>query len=273
MTNALQRIVTALVAIPLVLGLAYWGGWPFGLLVLGIALVAQYEVYGLMTHAGLRPYTTVGLAFGVLVGVRPLVPGVLVVAVAILPVLLAAGLFVKDDRPPLPSLAATLTGLVYPTGLLVFLTDLRLGTGLGLLDQQAFYVTLTLFLLIWATDTAAYVVGKNLGRRPLAPAISPKKTWEGTLGGLFGALLVAVVLKLTVLAFLPWLHVLVVAVICGGFSQLGDLYESRLKRSVEVKDSGGVLPGHGGLLDRFDAMIFAAPLVYLYLRLAMIGVG
>ncbi|ARA92692.1 hypothetical protein AWN76_005605 [Rhodothermaceae bacterium RA] len=267
MTNALQRILTALVAIPVVLGLAYVGGWPFALLVLGIALVAQWEVYGLMAKAGLDPFPVAGLALGGLVGLRPMWPEATLLLGVAVPGLLALWLFARDARKPLPALASTLAGVVYPVALLVVLADLRAGTGLGVTDEQAFALTLTLFVLIWVTDTAAYVVGKNLGRHPLAPAISPKKTWEGTLGGVLGALLGAAALKMTLLDFLAWPHVLAVAVICGGFSQLGDLFESGLKRSVQVKDSGTFLPGHGGLLDRFDAMIFAAPLVYVYLRL------
>ncbi|MDX1546847.1 MAG: phosphatidate cytidylyltransferase, partial [Rhodothermales bacterium] len=139
-----------------------------------------------------------------------------------------------------------------------------LGGG-ALVDDAAFALTLTVFLLIWATDTFAYYVGKNLGRHKLAPLISPKKTWEGAVGGAVGALLVAVVLKLTLLAFLAWPHVVAMALICGIVSQIGDLAESRLKRSVGAKDSGTLLPGHGGLLDRFDALLLAVPLVYLYL--------
>ncbi|HMB91293.1 MAG TPA: phosphatidate cytidylyltransferase, partial [Rhodothermales bacterium] len=112
----------------------------------------------------------------------------------------------------------------------------------------------------------AYYTGKSIGKTPLAPSISPKKTWEGAIGGGIGAVLAAVVLKLTLLGFLAWPHVIVMALICGVVSQVGDLMESRIKRSVGAKDSGTLLPGHGGMLDRFDAMILAVPLVFLYLR-------
>jgi phosphatidate cytidylyltransferase len=114
---------------------------------------------------------------------------------------------------------------------------------------------------------AAYYVGKTFGRHSLAPSISPNKTWEGTLGGLGAALTVGVLLKVSLLDLLSWPHVAALIAIGGGVSQLGDLLESKLKRSVEVDDSSALLPGHGGMLDRFDAMAVAAPLIVLYLHL------
>jgi phosphatidate cytidylyltransferase len=121
-------------------------------------------------------------------------------------------------------------------------------------------------LLVWATDVFAYYVGKVIGSRPLAPSISPNKTWEGTLGGLCAAVAVAMILKLTVLGMVAWPHVVALALIGGGVSQVGDLMESQLKRSTGADDASSILPGHGGVLDRFDAMVVAAPLIYLYLH-------
>lgn len=262
-SNATLRILTALIGAPLLLGLVYLGGWPFGLLVVALAVLAQVEVYGLMKTAGLAPWTWAGLAIGALAALHPLwAPAVPLAVVGVLGVL-AWSPFSARERP-LFDLAATVFGVVYPSLLFAFLSALRLGGGF-VDDAGAFALTLSVFLLIWATDTFAYYVGKNLGRHKLAPLISPKKTWEGAVGGAVGALLVAVVLKLTVLAFLAWPHVVAMALICGIVSQVGDLAESRLKRSVGAKDSGTLLPGHGGLLDRFDALLLAVPLVYLYL--------
>src|SRR5690606_40433692 len=104
-----------------------------------------------------------------------------------------------------------------------------------------------------------------LGRRPLAPTISPKKTWAGAVGGTVGAVVVGIVMKLLLLDVLTWGHAVGVALVAAVAGQFGDLAESAMKRAVEVKDSGALLPGHGGILDRFDAMILAAPAVYLYL--------
>ena len=266
MSDLSIRILTALIAAPVVLGLTFLGGWPFGVLVLGCALLAQYEVYHLMELGGLQPYKRVGLALGALLALRPFFAPLLLVAVVGVLLLVGLGPFHRKEQRPLANLSTTLFGVVYPTAFFAFLLDLRLARGPAVGNLEAFYLTLTLFLLIWATDTFAYFTGKNLGRHKLAPTISPKKTWEGSVGGALGALAVAAVLKLTLLGFVAWPHLIAVALLCGTVSQLGDLAESKMKRSVGAKDSGTLLPGHGGFLDRFDAMILAAPLVYLYLR-------
>ena len=265
MSNNTLRILTALVGVPLVVAVAYVGGWPFALLVAAAALIAQHELYAMLDAGGLRPLRAFGFALGALLVLRALVPFALPLSVALVLALIAATPFIRQADYTPGSLAATVFGAVYPAALLAYLTDLRLARGPGVGDAEAFWLTLATLVLIWATDTFAYFVGRSFGRHPLAPAVSPKKTWEGALGGVAGAVVVAAAFKLTVLAFLPWLHVLAMAFFCGVVSQLGDLAESRMKRVVGVKDSGTILPGHGGLLDRFDAAILAAPCVYLYL--------
>jgi phosphatidate cytidylyltransferase len=121
---------------------------------------------------------------------------------------------------------------------------------------------------VWATDIFAYYTGRSLGKTPLAPKISPNKTWEGSIGGAAAALLVAVGFHATVLPELSALDLAALTVFGGGVSQTGDLAESQIKRSTGTKDASSILPGHGGLFDRFDAMVVAAPLIYLYLRAA-----
>ena len=127
---------------------------------------------------------------------------------------------------------------------------------------------LLLLCLIWATDTGAYYTGKTFGKHKFAPSISPNKTWEGTLGGLALACVVAAAFKETLLPDLTWLDAGILALLGGGWGQMGDLFESAFKRSCGVKDSGTLLPGHGGVLDRFDSLIFTAPAYYLYLSQA-----
>ena len=170
----------------------------------------------------------------------------------------------RRSETPLLDAATTLFGVAYTALLLGFAIDLRNASVPGMDASAGFAMVAAVMMCIWGADSLAYFVGRS-GRHPLMPRVSPKKTWEGTLGGIAGALVVAVVLKLTVLAFLPWPHLLAMVFFCGVVSQLGDLAESRMKRIVGVKDSGTILPGHGGLLDRFDATILAAPCVYLYL--------
>jgi phosphatidate cytidylyltransferase len=124
----------------------------------------------------------------------------------------------------------------------------------------------TILMCVWGADTLAYAIGRFAGRTPLMPRVSPKKTWEGSGGGLFGAVAVAAACKLWLIPALTWLDVAALGAICGGISQLGDLAESLLKRSVDVKDSGSWIPGHGGMLDRLDAAAVAVPLSFLYLH-------
>ncbi len=276
MKDSTLRILTAVVAAPVVLGMAYLGGWWFGLLVLGGALLIQWEVYAMMTHGGGKPRRVLGLALGALLVLRILVPGLLPLVVAVVLVLIGLVPFQHRREDPLVSLADTVFGAVYPTALLGFLLELRLARGPHVGDAEAFVLTLAVFLLVWAADIFAYVVGRAAGRRQLAPRVSPGKTWEGAAGGAAAAVLVALLLRAVplsalglegpALAFLAWPHVLALALICGILGPVGDLAESKLKRSVDLKDSGTLLPGHGGLLDRFDALIFVTPIIYLYLE-------
>lgn len=264
--NALTRVATALVGIPIVVYLTYVGGWPFLVLILGISLIAQYELYQMLAQTGAVPLMLAGMVLGALVGIRTLLPLPMAFAgVAVGLLLLSALLLRRRTGNPVESLAYTLLGVLYPTLLLTFLIDLRSGAAVALGETHAFWLTLSVFVLVWVSDTAAYYSGKLLGRHKLAPSISPNKTWEGAIGGGIGAIGAALLFGLLVLPFLSTVDCLVLGLICGGVSQLGDLAESKIKRTIGVKDSGALLPGHGGLLDRFDAMIVAAPFAYFYL--------
>ena len=273
--NSWLRVLTALVAAPVVVGLAWVGGWAFGLLVMAGTLLIQWEVYEMMDEGGGQPRRLLGMVLGALLVLRILVPALWPLAVVVVLVLIGRIPFEHVREEPLVSLADTVFGAVYPTALLGYVLQIRVAEGPGIGSSEAFWLTLSLFFLVWAADIFAYYVGRAFGRRALAPRVSPNKTWEGAAGGLAGTLLVAILLKTVsldfigrpepALDFLAWFNVGAIALICGVLGPLGDLAESKLKRSVSVEDSGTLLPGHGGLLDRFDAMIFAAPTVYLYL--------
>ncbi|WP_103026366.1 phosphatidate cytidylyltransferase [Salinibacter altiplanensis] len=267
MSNNLRRIVTALLAAPVVLGLAYLGSWWFAGLVAGIGLLGQRELYRMARQGGAWPQGVWGGVVGGLLVVTFLRPALWPVGAAVLLLFVVAAPLLVSQEQFLFSFTVTLAGAVYPTGLLGSLIWLREARSATVGDEEAFWLVVFVLVVVWATDVAAYYVGKTVGRRPLAPSISPNKTWEGTLGGLGAALIVGLVLKLTVVDLLAWTHVVALIGIGGGVSQLGDLLESKLKRSVAVDDSSQLLPGHGGMLDRFDAMAVAAPLSVLYLHL------
>lgn len=265
MSNNAKRILTALVAAPIVLGLTYWGGWPFVSLVGLIGVVGQVELYRMARSTGAAPNDTGGLVLGALTVASLAWPSLWPAAASWLVAFVILAPFLLPQRQFLTSLTTTLTGAVYPSGLLGSLVLLRTARSPTVDSEMAFWMVVLTFLLVWATDIFAYYVGKWIGKTPLAPSISPNKTWEGTFGGLAAALIVATGMKLTVLSFLAWPHALALGLIGGGISQIGDLMESKLKRSTGADDSSSLLPGHGGVLDRFDAMVVAAPLIFLYL--------
>ncbi|MFT4522496.1 MAG: phosphatidate cytidylyltransferase [Bacteroidia bacterium] len=168
--------------------------------------------------------------------------------------------FVKDA-------AVMIAGWIYISASFAFF--LRIGNltfnmdNTDLLPYHGFQILL-IFILIWVNDTGAYLVGRRWGKTPLAPVVSPKKTWEGFVGGLVLSVLVGLIIS-HYMAELEWIHYLVLAVICSVFGTLGDLFESKVKRSLAIKDSGTLLGGHGGVLDRFDSILFAGPAAYFYL--------
>lgn len=151
---------------------------------------------------------------------------------------------------------ATVAGIVYAGILLTFLS---------LLKHHSGDAVLLVLIVAWVADTGAYFAGRFLGNKKLYEAVSPKKTWAGAWGGLAGSLVGAAVLKLVHADWLTWVDVVLIAIPGGILGQMGDLAESLIKRSVGVKDSGSLLPGHGGLLDRIDAVLFIAPYTYGYL--------
>jgi phosphatidate cytidylyltransferase len=265
-TEATQRIITSVIAAPVAVGLAYLGGWAFGGLVLLIALAAQYELYAMADAVGAPAHRVLGALLGGVLATAALWSGAGTVAVVLVIGLAVGSPFLFEREHLIPGLAATLLGAAFPAGLIGFLAALREARGPEVGSLEAFYLVLTTFLLVWATDIFAYYTGKSIGRRALAPTISPNKTWEGTLGGAAAAGVIAIGCKWALLPVLSWIDVVALAVIGGGISQLGDLAESAMKRSSNVKDSSSLIPGHGGVFDRFDSMTIAAPLIYLYLR-------
>ncbi len=267
MSNLAQRTLTAIVGAVVAIGAVWIGGWAFAALIVAVALGAQWEVYGLLQKAGTRPFPFIGLALGLLAVLRP----VLHAAVPLLTLgglaVLVGALYLRKETPLLDA-AGTLFGVAYPAALAGTLLALRLSDAPWLIGDDAFWLTTAVLFCIWGADTVAYFSGRAFGKHPLFPRVSPKKTWEGAIGGGLGAFAVMAGFKLIVLhEAVSWVDVAAIGFACGVASQFGDLVESHFKRSVDVKDSATWLPGHGGLLDRIDAAVVAVPLVVLYLDL------
>lgn len=168
----------------------------------------------------------------------------------------------------LPSLGNSLIGQLYiavPLALTIRLT--LVVDPFSSMTQYNGLLLLAIFIFIWVNDTGAYLVGSRWGKRRLAPNISPKKSVEGSIGGLLLVLLSAVILRLLLFPELSWLRILLIATVVAVFGTIGDLFESSLKRQAGVKDSGKLIPGHGGILDRIDSLLLAVPAVYLLLAL------
>jgi phosphatidate cytidylyltransferase len=277
------RILTALLLIPPVIYLIGWSPkWLLFAAVIVSMELCLYEFFKICQHAGFKPLSVLAyLAGATLCAARavdtskPEVYSFVVLVAFVLMTLSVALAMTHDLKTYLGAIATTILGVVYIGLALSCLLPLRfsrLGAGsLGLSGTAGATggrkLMLLLFLVIWADDTFAYLVGRAMGRKMLFPSISPKKTLEGSVAGLVGSLLVA-----WGFARLFWQTAsLKKVILLGGlvalFGQIGDLAESAMKRGANLKDSGSALPGHGGLLDRVDSLLFGAPVLWLTLTI------
>lgn len=267
------RVVSAIIGIPLILGLIYLGDPYYAAFVLLLANLGMREYTVLLKNKDYHLPVFLGYAgvsvFIAMVYLTPYLQQELIfptiLAVVMILSLLVLIFFEKTD---FGESALILWGIIYLGGFCGYLILLRrLADGLVL--------TFLLFAGVWLNDTLAYFIGNKWGRHRLAPVISPAKSVEGALAGLAGTTLLvylAVLLLPEQIGLTPGEGILLGLVIAV-FGQLGDLVESGMKRKFEVKDAGGLIPGHGGVLDRFDSLLFAAPLVYYYAQLLGLGLG
>lgn len=278
------RFGVALVGVPVALLAIHAGGWYFGGLLAVLAGVAALEFQALTTAAGGRPIGWLGIpAASILVllaAYEPTFGAWADRALALLLALVLAALVVAVSRrsteaAPLLSVTATVAGVLYTGGTLAFAVMLRHLPDSVAADShdplEGRLLVLYPLVVIWASDTAAYFAGKRFGRTRMAPRVSPGKTVEGGVAGLAAAVVAGTLAGFVMrdLASFPVSPAIgaLVGLALGVGGQLGDLAESLLKREAGVKDSGTLLPGHGGVLDRFDALFFSLPLAYVLLLL------
>jgi phosphatidate cytidylyltransferase len=278
-----QRILTALLLIPPVIYLIGWS--PKWLLLAAVIVSVElclYEFFQLCQQAGFKTLPLLAyLVSAALCVVRAMETSrpemyslVLLVAFVLMTLTIALAL-TRDLATYLGAIATTIFGVVYIGLALSCLLPLRfsrLGAGsLGLAGTAGTSagrkLMLLLFLVIWADDTFAYLVGRTMGRKMLFPSISPKKTLEGSVAGLVGSLLVAWGFARLFWQTANLKTVILLAGLVALFGQIGDLAESAMKRGANLKDSGSVLPGHGGVLDRVDSLLFGAPVLWLTLAI------
>jgi phosphatidate cytidylyltransferase len=298
----MKRILTAVVLIPLVLLLVFKAPlWLFALAVAGIALLATHEYLGIIRGYGAEPLQfaaylmSIVVVMGTLGGVdeRSWMTYPLALLqlpwffhaweiLLIIPLIFGIPLvFRRDMAGALPAAAGSAFGVLYLAATLALLIPLR---------DDRFTNVLIIFILfsVWAGDTAAYYVGRSIGRHKLAPVVSPKKTWEGAVASVIASIVVSWLVfhfhsgiqnlfsqphphfytPLSLPAtHIGWVHIITIGALTNVAAQFGDLFESALKRGAHIKDSGTLLPGHGGILDRIDALLFAIPVVWYYANL------
>jgi phosphatidate cytidylyltransferase len=267
----LPRVLVGLAGIPLLALAAIRGGYVLLVLVDLLIMLGLWEFYRLLAAKGLRPHRMAGIAGGLLLSWQIFFawgPGVRALLTIVLLVVMVGAVVRRDTRGAVADMAGTLLGVLYVGLLSSYFFLLRdLPDRMGGRPQDGGWILLAVFIITWVYDTGAYGVGLLWGKHPLMPRISPKKSIEGAVGGLLWGLLAALLLSRL---FFPGLlslgNFLVIALIAGIIGPLGDLAESLIKRDAGVKDTSNILPGHGGVLDRFDSLLFIVPAVYWYLR-------
>ncbi len=260
-----KRVITAVVFIPLFYFLVkYLPPLFFFLFVATGIVIGLYEFYRFHYGPVLSPSIRLGLILGVLVAVgfyrHDLVEGSLLMIGTVLIILLFHLFFSGDLAASLIDSSVVLFGLAYVGW---FLGHLILIRGFEDGGRAIFF----LFLVTWAGDTGAYYVGSSIGKHKLSPVVSPNKTIEGMMGGILTSMMVALLARAWFFPALNRRECLALGLLFGVLGQMGDLAESMLKRSAGIKDSGTIIPAHGGLLDRADSLIFTAPVFYYYLVL------
>ena len=263
------RAITGFFFIIVMLASVLLGHYVFGIFYLVLGIYCLWEFYGLVKESGISPNQSIGIVYGffiyvifALIARNDIAPNhkLFFILMPIPGAIFYKELF-KMSKHPFTNIAYTFTGLVYTVIPFTFFHALAYLGG-----TFNFHIPLAFLIMLWANDTGAYLVGIKFGRHKLFERHSPKKTWEGFIGGVLISALAAFIISLYFkdLTLAQWIPI---AVIISCFGTLGDLVESMLKRSLNIKDSGGILPGHGGVLDRFDGLLFSVPIVYAYLYL------
>lgn len=268
-SNLGQRAITALVGAIVVVGGSIYSDWTYFLIFATILAFSQMEFYKMTGLDGMLPLRTFGTFLGLLIfsltfmiQKEHLASEYLFLLFPIVSLTFFIKLYRKTDKKPFTGVAFTFLGIFY-----VAIPFSLINIAVFSVDEIYHYeILIGCLLILWASDTGAYFAGTKFGKTKLFERVSPKKSWEGFLGGAFSAIIVAFALTryFHVIEDWKWLVIAGIIIIAGTY---GDLIESLFKRSIEIKDSGRGLPGHGGFMDRFDGLLLSAPFITAFLKI------
>ncbi len=267
LSNTATRIIVSVLAIPLILLTSFFGHLYFAAFVLLIGLVSFYEFSKMAINKGININVPLGMFFTVIVIFNfysNFVSNTLLF-IAIPFVLLLLELF-RNKGSVIFNVGAALLGIFY-IGIFsgAFIGIRQMFNSTKEVYNNGGILIISIFTSIWICDSAAYFIGTAIGKHKLFPRVSPNKSWEGAIAGFVFSVLAMIAAQYFVLSFISVKEAVIIGIIVGSIGQLGDLVESLIKRDAGVKDSSSIIPGHGGILDRFDSLLFTAPAVYLYL--------
>lgn len=268
LSNNATRIIVSVFAIPIILAASYFGGIFFFAFTLLIALTAYYEFVLFSKNKGTNANLWVGFIsiFLLLINSYKTFTDLYTIILFIVLIITLVELF-RNKGSAILNIGTSLLGIFY-IGLFssALLAIREFYPNIGDIYLRGGYLIISVFAAIWICDSAAYYGGTYLGKHKLFLRVSPNKTWEGAIFGFVFAVITMILAQIIVLNFLSLSTSIVIGIIIGLFGQIGDLIESLFKRDAGIKDSSGIIPGHGGIFDRFDSLLYTAPLILLYLK-------
>lgn len=275
MSNLATRVLVAVIAIPLIVAASYFGGLYFFFFTTALIVISTNEFFFLAKGKNFDPSARLGIISAGVMNAIAYACGLntaLELLALIVPLVLLTELARKRTdgvKGTFENVGITLTGIVYIGIFGSLLTMIRQRYGIENIfvdDREAGLYVITIFATIWICDSAAYFIGKAQGKHKMSKYVSPNKSWEGAVAGFVFAVATSLAAKFLILHNLDMKLALGTGVVIGTFGQAGDFVESMFKRDAGVKDSSDMIPGHGGVFDRFDSLLFSAPFIYLLLK-------
>jgi phosphatidate cytidylyltransferase len=270
LSNFIKRLITAAVCIILIIASLILGKYTYGLILFTVNLAALYEFFSIISYKNISPARYSGIIFGSVLFILSFLISSDIVSsqfyLTLIPLAVLVFIFelFRNKPDPFINIAFTFLGILYISVPLSIINYIVFPS--GNLSGYTYSILLGYLILIWTNDTAAYIFGVIIGKHKLFKRISPKKTWEGFIGGAVTTIIVAILIP-GLFSSLNRTDLLVFGGIISTIGVAGDLSESMLKRSIDIKDTGNILPGHGGVLDRIDSILLTSPLIFIYIAL------